>query len=368
MGLVLIADDEPALLESLCDVIEGLGYECVTAHDGDELFDLARARRPDLVVTDYMMPGKDGVEAIRALRETAGLSHVPVILVSAGLPRGAEEAWRFLNKPLALDEFQQCVTEGLRVSRERTGEDPAPPPEPLASPISFAREEMLNWVAHEIKSPLSAAMMSAQLIRRGLDTGEKTGPLRRRIEIVVRQLQRMDELVRSILDAARLQEGKLGLKSARVDMCELLTHAAAFWRESYPENKFALNMPDTPMFVNADSERVRQVLDNLVSNAVKYGLPSVQVELELALNDELISVHVTDHGRGIPQGHIAQLFDRFHRVGAGGRGHGLGLYIARALARLHGGELHAASDEGRGSTFTLSLPRNGHSVPEPEPA
>ena len=149
MGLVLIADDEPALLESLCDVVEGLGYECVAAHDGDELFDLARARRPDLVITDYMMPGKDGLEAIRALRETVGLAHVPVILVSAGLPRGAEEAWRFLAKPIVLDEFQQCVTEGLRVSRERNGDHSLPAPEPVVSPLSFAREEMLNWVAHE---------------------------------------------------------------------------------------------------------------------------------------------------------------------------------------------------------------------------
>jgi len=359
VGLVLIADDEPALLEALCDVVEGLGYECVTAHDGDELFDLARARRPDLVITDYMMPGKDGVEAMRALRETIGLAHVPVILVSAGVPRGAAEAWRFLAKPIELDEFQQSVTEGLRVSRERTGQH-EPVPEAQVSPLSFAREEMLNWVAHEIKTPLSAAMMSAQLIRRGLETGEKAGPLRRRIEIVVRQLQRMDQLVVSILDAARLQEGKLGLKSTRVDMCDLLTHAAEFWRESYPENKFALNVPDSPLFVHADSERVRQVLDNLVSNAVKYGLPSVLVELELALAGDEVSVRVTDHGRGIPGGQVAQLFDRFHRVGAGGRGHGLGLFIARALARLHGGELHAASDEGRGSTFTLSLPRNGH--------
>jgi signal transduction histidine kinase len=105
-----------------------------------------------------------------------------------------------------------------------------------------------------------------------------------------------------------------------------------------------------------------------VSNAVKYGLPSVLVQLELALNGELISVRVTDHGRGIPGGQIAQLFDRFHRVGAGGRGHGLGLYIARALARLHGGELNALSDEGCGSTFTLSLPRNGRTAHEPEPA
>src|SRR5436190_21987509 len=72
VGLVLIADDEPASLESLCDAVEGLGYECVTAHDGDELFDLARARRPDLIITDYMMPGKDGIEAIRALRGTDG--------------------------------------------------------------------------------------------------------------------------------------------------------------------------------------------------------------------------------------------------------------------------------------------------------
>lgn len=107
-----------------------------------------------------------------------------------------------------------------------------------------------------------------------------------------------------------------------------------------------------------EPERLRQILDNLISNAIKYGRPSKRVHIEVEATPEEIKIHVEDTGPGIPAAEIPKLFDRFHRVaGQGGRGHGLGLYIANALARLHGGSLSARSQMGQGSCFTLSLPR-----------
>ena len=111
--------------------------------------------------------------------------------------------------------------------------------------------------------------------------------------------------------------------------------------------------------VRGDKERLRQVLDNLLSNAVKYGLPSKMVRIEVSADAGEARISVTDDGRGIPRENLPQVFDRFHRIaGQGGGGHGLGLYIAAALARLHGGELTVDSELERGSTFTLRLPRN----------
>ncbi len=356
MGRVLLIEDEPAMLEVFAALITDLGHECLTALDGDRGFMLARSERPDVVVTDYMMPGKSGIELIRALRAEPELGEVPVILVSAARPRDAVEAWRFLSKPIDLDALERCLAEAMagRAPRSR------PPAEPDGdgAAVNPAREEMLNWVAHEIKSPLSAAMMNAQMVRRTLLDG-KPSPLRRRVEIILRQLQRMDQLVVSILDAARLDEGRLTLNRGPFDLCRLVADAVDGWRETYPEHQFTVHGDGQPLVLEADGERIRQIMDNLVSNAAKYGEPSRSIEITLGQSDGHACVSVRDHGAGMSPEQLDHIFDRFHRVGSGGRGHGLGLFIAAALARLHGGRLEAASEPGNGSTFTLSVPLAG---------
>jgi signal transduction histidine kinase len=377
MTHVLVAEDEPALLESFCDVVGHLGYGCIVARNGDEALELARTRVPDLIITDYMMPGRSGVELIRALREEPTLAAIPVILVSAAAPRGADEAWRFLAKPVELTALEQCLVEGTRLGRERrNGAGKALPARaPAASRLGLAREEMLNWVAHEIKSPLSAAVMCAHLMRRSLETGEPPGVLRKRIDVIVRQLDTINELVTSVLEAARLQDGKLTLSCQEIDLCELLQRTVELWRTSYPQVDFSVVHPDQPVAVRGDRDRLQQILDHLLSNAVKHGQPAGRVALDLRLDGGTALLRVTDFGRGIPAAELPHLFDRFHRVGVGGRGHGLGLYIAAALARLHEGSLSASSEEGKGATFLLTIPshvpsqRDGlpRTLPLPQP-
>lgn len=366
MAKVLVAEDEPALLESFRELVTGLGHECIPALDGNQALDLARSRQPDLVVTDVMMPGKTGVELIRALRSDSVLSDVPVIMLSAGRPPEADrkEAWLFLSKPVSLERFERAVQDGLKVA-EGLGPRRSfrASPNGDVSPLSLAREAMLSWVAHEIKSPLSAALTASHLALRGLENDEAPSALARRLKVISRQLVRMDELVTSILDAAQLQEGKLELDLEPIDIDEWLGKVADFWRDLHPEWRFPLSASEE-LVVNGDRERLRQVLDNLISNAIKYGGPSKTVQIEARSTDRSVLISVTDDGRGIAADDLPHIFDRFHRVaGQGGRGHGLGLYIAAALARLHGGELTAESQVGRGSTFTLSIPRSLGSEP-----
>jgi len=111
--------------------------------------------------------------------------------------------------------------------------------------------------------------------------------------------------------------------------------------------------------VRGNCERLRQVLDNLLSNAVKYGHPGNVVHISATPSEEQVRISVRDEGTGIPADQLDRIFDRFHRVpGKSGQGHGLGLYIARALARLHGGDIEVRSAPGRGATFTVVLPRH----------
>ena len=126
MSLVLVADDEPAVLEVLTEVVEDLGHDVLRAHDGREALALARAQQPSLVVTDHMMPRLSGVELCRALRKDERLREVPVILLSAALPPEASEASAWLAKPFELDEFESLVKRTLEGAVRAGGAQAAP--------------------------------------------------------------------------------------------------------------------------------------------------------------------------------------------------------------------------------------------------
>jgi two-component system sensor histidine kinase/response regulator len=359
MRKVLVAEDEPALLEFFRELVEGLGHECLEARDGVEAVTIARSQFPDLVVTDYMMPRSNGLDVIRALRDDPSLRHVPTVLMTAGRPAPEQrtEAWLFLQKPVALEEFERAVREGLKAAEDCKPLAAAADSGDRISDLSLTREDMLSWVSHEIKSPLAAATMATQLALRKAKSGEPGKALERNLVITSRQLARMDELVTSILDAAQLRDGRLKLELEHIDLGEWLRKIIAFWKELQPEYDLLLTQDSGPLSCIGDPERLRQIVDNLISNAIKYGQPSRTIHVDVRASVHEVTISVRDFGPGIPAHERRNIFNRFHRVpGQVGGGHGLGLYIASALAGLHDGRLTLHSEVGQGSTFTLSLP------------
>jgi two-component system, sensor histidine kinase and response regulator len=287
----------------------------------------ACGQRLELVITDYMVPGCTGIQLMKAQKSEPLLAHVPVIRLRAA------------QTPAAASNIPSSSSE---------------PPQRNAPP-SLAGEEMLNWVAHEMKSPLSAALGAAELADTEL-RAKQFDNLQRRVDVITRQLLRMDELAKAILDAARIQDGKLELELGEIDLRQFLCDTLGFWRDLQPEHQFNLS-DGRDIQLCADRERLRQVLDNLISNAVKYGGADKVVELEVVREDDKVVISVADHGHGIPEAAVPHIFDRFHRVaGQAGRGHGLGLYIAAALTRLHGGDIRVQSELGHGSRFSIVLP------------
>ena len=119
MSKVLVAEDDPALLASYQEAITAFGHECIAARDGREALELARRHRPDVVVTDYMMPIMSGIEVIRALRLDPALSQVPTVLLSAARPPDHErsEAAMFVSKPLTLERLEATIREALELAK-----------------------------------------------------------------------------------------------------------------------------------------------------------------------------------------------------------------------------------------------------------
>jgi two-component system, sensor histidine kinase and response regulator len=334
MSLVLVADDEPAVLEVLSQVVEDLGHDVVRARDGEEALALARSRRPKLVVTDHMMPRMSGMELCSRLKQEPGLREVPIILLSAVLQQGSPDASAFLNKPFEITDFETLIRDAL---------DKAPPDAP-AEPAT-AVEALGQWVARSLQEPLETA-------REQLRTLQDLPPARQgAVDALGAQLQSLERMGRYLQDAARLSAGSLSLRPVEGDVRTHLEASVARCRSAGPGVPVELTVPQEAVGLRFDPERLGQVFDVLLSHAARQG----GVRVELRASPEAVLVRVSDPGPGIPEAELPRLFQPFPQGPA--RGEALGFYVAAELARLHGGALSAESHPGRGATFSVSLPR-----------
>jgi len=345
MSLVLVADDDPTVVDTLSEVVEDLGHEVVQAHDGREALELARKRVPNLVVTDHLMPHLSGLDLCHQLKLDESLRHVPVILLSAAIAHGTPEAVAFLPKPFELSEFERVVAEALEAHRAS-----APPP----AIVSPAPDALLGWASHELRSPLSAAKLQIHLL-------EKNGvraddPRRNPVTGLKRQLAAMELLVGVMAEAGELLRGGISLQRERTDVSALVSRVVEGWRERNPDCELLLKAPDGAVNALVDGSRVARALEILVGNAVKHGASAKVVSVELGVEPNKVMIKVADHGKGIPLDQQADLFRGF-RVEAEGAGRGMELYVASEIARSHGGGITVKSSPGEGATFTLSLPK-----------
>jgi two-component system, sensor histidine kinase and response regulator len=334
MSLVLVADDEPAVLEVLSQVVEDLGHDVVRARDGAEALALARARRPQLVVTDHMMPRMSGMELCSRLKQEPGLREVPIILLSAVLQQGSPDASAFLNKPFEITDFETLIREALEKA-----------PQAVAPEPTTAVEALGQWVARSLQEPLETA-------REQLRTLVDLPPARQgAVDALGAQLQSLERMGRYLQDAARLSAGSLSLHPVDGDVRAHLEASVARCRLAGPGVQVELMAPPEAVGLRFDPERLAQVFDVLLSNAAQQG----GVRVELRASSESVQVRVSDPGPGIPEAELSRLFQPFPRGPT--RAEALGLYVASELARLHGGALSAESHPGQGATFSVSLPR-----------
>jgi two-component system, sensor histidine kinase and response regulator len=340
MSLVLVADDEPAVLEVLTEVVQDLGHDVLRAHDGREALALAREQHPSLVVTDHMMPRLSGLELCRALRNEDSLRGIPVILLSAALPPEAKEASAYLAKPFELDEFESLVKRTLDGAGAHAT---SAAPQPRATE---AHPHLLNWVAQEIQRPLAAARLHLE------ELGDRP-----RVSLVSAQLEDMSQLVEAMLDASRLESGNLALELSKVDLREVVSRVVGDWRRQHADVALELEAPESSVEVLADERRVSQVLATLISNAVRVGAPTMRVRVELELGSRDAELRVRDFGSRLTA--VADPDPKDAPPPASSvSSAGLGLFIASGLVRLHGGNFSARpTTSGRGPTFTVTLPR-----------
>jgi PAS domain S-box-containing protein len=221
------------------------------------------------------------------------------------------------------------------------------------------KDEFLSVASHELRTPLTTIKGYTQLLAQTVNDLE---PAERAtyINAVLGEIERMMGLISELLDVSRIETNRLQIHPQTIQWLPFIEGRISAFRVQHPARfiHFDVNAPETT--VVADPDRMRQVVDNLLSNALKYSPEGSDIDVRVVSEDGHVATSVTDHGIGIPRDEIPQLFERFHRArNVSSRyygGLGLGLYIARAIVEAHDGEITVESEEGVGSTFTMRLP------------
>jgi signal transduction histidine kinase len=223
------------------------------------------------------------------------------------------------------------------------------------------RTELLANVSHELRTPLAGIKGFATMLidyEKRLTAQEKHEYL----ETIDKNTNRMVELIEQLLEMSRLGSGMLSIKKASTDIIDLCQTVILEAHVRAPVHHFTLDLPSKLPTINIDNKRIHQVLDNIINNAVKFSNTGTEIKLSVRQVDDNMLFSVTDHGVGIPEKDLPNLFQRmFHpahlqKMGTGGAG--LGLSISKGLIEAHGGKIWIESKEGVGTICYFTLPIN----------
>ena len=370
---ILVVDDTPDNVQLLQLDLEDEGYEVVCAMNGLDALDCAARDNVDVILMDSMMPVMDGLTALRKLKADPKTAPIPVVMVSArfseadlieGLDAGAHD---YVPKPYSRLQLLARVRSAIRVKEAHDAI------QDLNVRLEEAREraerearfksEFLSSTSHEIRTPLNGIVGMAELLSE--------------TELNPSQVECTDTiqacsaalllLINDILDHQKIEAGKVELEEIDFDLRRCIEEVCDIERSRLVERNLTIALllhHDVPTVVRGDPGRLRQVVLNLVNNAIKFteegGVTIALTRVDAGKGQDRIRFEVTDTGIGIPEEARERLFRSFSQVNASTTrkygGTGLGLSICKSLVELMLGEIGVASVEGEGATFFFELP------------
>jgi two-component system CheB/CheR fusion protein len=232
----------------------------------------------------------------------------------------------------------------------------------LAEEALATRDQFLSVISHELKTPITTILAHAQLLAHRLTRGQVFGERElRSLDLIAEQTHRLTRMLDLMLDVGRLQRGTFTVRRMPLNLAALLRQVVDRVQQPLDQHTLVLDCPPTALLLHGDPERLEQVFENLLQNAVKYSPAGGQVTVTVTPAANQVCVAIQDTGIGIPAEDQVHLFERFYRAPNAKRhqikGSGIGLYVVHELVTLHGGTITVDSAEGQGSTFTVCLPR-----------
>lgn len=351
---ILVVDDSSDNLFLVQTILEEEGYDITLAEDGRSALAKIEQSPPDLVLLDVMMPGMDGYEVTRRIRQKAELQFIPILLITAydqpsvveGLDIGADD---FIRKPVEVDELLARVRSLLRLKYAIDEREQ----------IARQREDFVSWMTHDLRTPIVAAERMLALFKQGA-LGQLSAPMQEAIVTMDRSNRNLLAMVNTLLEVYRYEAGRKNLLFSPVDLQRLIQEVVEELAPLANEKNLALQAHFEEKVdgkVVGDRLELHRVLTNLIGNAIKFtDKGSVDIRLGGANNPSGVTIEVQDTGPGIAPEDQAMLFERF-RPGTHKRsGSGLGLHLSRRILEAHQGSIDIKSEVGKGTLFTVRLP------------
>ena len=395
---ILVVEDSRTQATALMLMLESEGFSVVIAKDGASGLRTAVAGGIDLVMSDIEMPGLNGYELCRSMKDTPQTKDLPVILLTAtnnpmAIVKGIESgANGFLTKPYEAEDLLGLVNKLLHPTEEGS---PAArlhgrrfllgsPKQQMLDLLTSTFEEILtrneelidakntavqqshfksNFLAsmsHELRTPLNAIIGFSELLQ-DQQFGTLNSEQREFVDSVVSSGRHLLALINDILDLSRIEAGRMSLEKASIDVPQLVDGLRADLASLTfkKNNTLEITMEEGLPKLSADPTRFRQVLYNLLSNAIKFTPEGGRTILDVRREDSKILTSVSDTGIGIKEKDLPRLFKEFERIESDGprvEGTGLGLAVTKRIVDLHGGSISVTSTFGKGSTFSVLWP------------
>ena len=364
---ILVVDDEQSVATTIKAILQLDGNEVTAVTSGKEALDLLRGREFDVVLTDLRLDDLDGIEILRETQklwpDTVSIMLTGYASLESAVTALRSGAYDYLIKPSDVDELRATVGRALerRRLRQRLVE---------LEQLDKLKTQFLSMASHELRTPLTAVSGFMQIARRRMsrlsgatDVPEPWRAEAQRadatLEMANRQSKKLARLIDELLDVSRLQRGRVEMRLAEVDLADVVREVAERMQILSKGNQIETKIAGTAPIV-ADRDRIEQVLENLVGNAIKYSPENGRVVMSLHASGANATVSVRDEGIGVAPGEVEKIFGLFYRSPDPRADHvgglGLGLYISREIVARHHGRLWAERNAGAGTTFHVTLP------------
>ena len=230
----------------------------------------------------------------------------------------------------------------------------------LLEELNKLKNEFVSNISHEMRTPLASIIGFAETI--ASDPGMPDEMQNEFVEIILSEGKRLAKLINDVLDISRIESGNIVVNKEEIDIVQLLNEALNLHRKAIERKKLKLtfNLPDNEILIYGDRERILQVLDNIISNAVKFTNPEGRIMVSVQSLYKEVEILVTDTGIGIPKKDLPFIFEKFYRVNRPGLeipGAGLGLVFSKQIVDLHKGLILIRSEENQGTTVLIKLPK-----------
>lgn len=362
---VLVVDDEESVALTIQAILRLDGHDVTAVTTGTEALKLLNERQYDVVLTDLRLGDIDGLEVLKEVQKTSPDTAAIMLTGYASLESAVAAlrsgAYDYLMKPSDVEELRATINRAIerRELRRRLVE---------LEEVDRLKTQFLSMASHELRTPLTAVSGFIQVARRrlaraaereGVDWKGEARRAAETLELAQRQSRRLARLVDELLDVSRLQLGRVELHNTDIDVVASLRETLERTKMQDASRPLTLTEATGPATVLGDRDRIDQVFENLISNAMKYSPAESPVTVSIAMDGDEVHVAVSDRGIGIAAEELENIFDLFYRSPDPRAGHvsglGLGLFISREIVKRHGGTLWAESSAD-GSTFHVRLP------------